>query len=251
MFVSNYFLFMWSFIWHTFFFDPIYNLLVFFIDVFPLGDVGLAIIATTIVVKCILLPLSVKATKTQVRMKELQPKLEALKETHKDNREAQAREMLELYKEAGVNPFASILLIFLQVPIIIALYFAVTRGGGVPLPDINIDLLYAFIPQPDTVSTMLFGWFDILGKSLPLALLAAGAQFVHGRLSMAALPTPDKDAAPSFKNDFQKSMQLQIKWVLPVVIFFVAYTISAAVALYFTVSNLFAIAQEYYLRRHR
>jgi len=240
-----------SFIWHTFFFDPIYNLLVFFVDTIPHGDVGLAIVATTIVVKFVLLPLSVKATKTQVKMKELQPKLEALKETHKDNREQQAQEMLALYREAGVNPFASILLVLLQIPIIIALYFAVTRGGGVPLPDINIEILYSFIPVPEAVSTMMFGWFDILARSLPLAFLAGAAQFVQARLSLAALPTPEKDAAPSFKNDFQKSMQLQVKWVLPVIIFFVAYSTSAAVALYFTVSNLFAIAQEFYLRRHR
>ena len=59
---------MWSFIWHTFFFDPVYNALVFFIAVIPGGDIGLAIVATTVVVKFVLLPLSVKATKTQVIM---------------------------------------------------------------------------------------------------------------------------------------------------------------------------------------
>lgn len=240
-----------SFIWHTFFFDPIYNLLVFFIDVFPGGDVGLAIVATTLVVKCVLLPLSVKATKTQVVMKEIQPKLEALKETYKDDRQKQAEEMLSIYRDAKINPFASIFLILLQIPILIALYFAVTRGGGIPLPEINVGLLYSFVPVPEAVSTFFLGSFDMLAKSIPLALIAAGAQFIHARLSMSVLPTPDKDAAPSFKNDFQRSMQLQVKWVLPVVIFFVAYTTSAAVALYFTVSNIFAIAQEFYLRRHR
>ena len=56
---------MFSYIWHTFFFDPIYNILVFFIDVAPRGDVGLAIVCTVVVVKTILLPLSVRAAKTQ------------------------------------------------------------------------------------------------------------------------------------------------------------------------------------------
>ena len=66
---------MFNYIWHTFFFDPVYNGLVFFIDVIPGGDVGLAIIATVIVVKTILLPLSIKAAKTQRVMREIEPKL--------------------------------------------------------------------------------------------------------------------------------------------------------------------------------
>ena len=63
---------MFSLIWHTFFLDPVYNTLVFFIDVIPGGDVGLAIICTTILVKFILLPLSIKAVKTQVAMQEIE-----------------------------------------------------------------------------------------------------------------------------------------------------------------------------------
>ncbi len=71
---------MFSTIWHTFFFDPVYNGLVFFIDVVPNGDVGLAIVATTIVVKFILLPLSVRAVKTQAAMREIEPRLKKIKE---------------------------------------------------------------------------------------------------------------------------------------------------------------------------
>ena len=62
---------MFGTIWHTFFFDPVYNGLIFFIDILPGGDVGLAIICTTVVVKLILLPLSVRAAKTQVAMREI------------------------------------------------------------------------------------------------------------------------------------------------------------------------------------
>lgn len=242
---------MWSFIWHTFFFDPVYNILVFSIDLIPGGDVGLAIIATTIVVKLVLLPLSVKATKTQVIMRELEPQLKALKETHKDDRETQAREMMALYKEAGLNPFASVLLIFLQIPIIIALYLSVYSGGGVPLPEINLDVLYSWVPVP-AVATMLFlGVIDIAGRSLPLALLAGVTQFFQATYAMPAPPPREPNAEPNFKDDFQRTMHTQMRFVLPVVIFFVAYTISAAVALYFVVSNVFGIAQELYVRRFR
>lgn len=241
---------MFSFIWHTFFFDPIYNGLVFFVDVVPGGDVGLAIIFTTIVVKMILLPLSIKAVKTQIVMREIEPRLKALKEEITDKQE-QARAMLNLYREAGVNPFASILLLLVQFPIIIALYLSVSNGGGISLPDINTDLLYSFVPKPETINMIFIGLVDIADRSLILALLAGGSQYLHTRLSMPDLPPKDPDAAPSMKDDFARSMQLQMRYVMPIVITIFAYTISAAIALYFFVSNVVSIAQELYIRRHR
>lgn len=158
---------MFSFIWHTIFFDPVYNALVFFIDVIPGGDVGLAIIASVILVKVLLLSLSIKAVKTQKIMKELEPKLKDLKEKFKDQREEQAKAMMALYKDAGMNPFASILLLFIQIPFVIAIYFSVSKGGGVPLPGINTDILYSFIPNPAVVSMEFLGHFDITQKALP------------------------------------------------------------------------------------
>lgn len=242
---------MLSTFWHTVFFDPVYNTLVFFIDVIPGGDVGIAIILTTILVKTILLPLSIKAAKTQKVMRELEPKLKALKETHKDNKEAQARAMMEVYKEGGINPFASILLVIIQIPIIIALYLSVYSGGGVQLPDINIELLYSFIPSPEVVDMIFLGFVNIADKSVVLAALAGLTQFFHTRLAMPA-PAPKKEGdAPNFKDDFARSMQFQMRYIMPIIIFVVAYTISAAIALYFVVSNLTQIAQEYYVRRHR
>jgi YidC/Oxa1 family membrane protein insertase len=237
-----------SFIWHTFFFDPVYNSLVFFIDVVRGGDIGIAIILTVVLVKVILLPLSLKAARTQLLMNEMSPKMEEIKKQYKDNREEQARRTLELFQEYKVNPFSSIFLLFLQIPIIIALYFAVYRGGGVPLPDINTGLLYSFIPSPDTVSMYFLGMMDIAEKSIILAFLAGVTQFIHTRLSMPKLPPRDPNAEPSFKDDFNRSLQLQMRYVMPVIIFIAAYTISAAIALYFTVSNIMSIAQEYVVR---
>ncbi|MEZ4194901.1 MAG: YidC/Oxa1 family membrane protein insertase [Candidatus Paceibacterota bacterium] len=242
---------MFSYIWHTFFFDPVYNGLVFFIDVIPGGDVGLAIIATVILVKMILLPLSIKAAKTQKVMREIEPKLKELKEKYKDNREEQARQMMVIYKEAGMNPFASIFLLFLQIPIIIALYFSVYSGGGIALPEINTEILYSFIASPVTVTMNFLGIIDITGKSMILALLAGVTQFYQIKLSMPALPPKVEGAEPSLKDDFMRNMQLQMRYVMPIIIVFAAYAISAAIALYFFVSNLVAIGQEFYVRKHR
>lgn len=242
---------MFSTIWHTFFFDPVYNTLVFFIDVIPGGDLGLAIIGTVLVVKTLLLPLSIKAAKTQRVMREIEPKLKAVREEHKDDRETQAREMMAIYQEAGLNPFAAIFLMLLQIPIIIALYFSVMSGGGVPFPEINTDLLYSFISAPDMVSMQLLGFVDISGKSVVLAALAAVAQFLQLKYAMPALPTKAPDAKSDMKDDIMRSMQSQLKYVLPVMIFIVSYTISAAIALYFLVSNLTMLAQEVIVKKHR
>jgi len=241
---------MFSWIWHTFFFDPIYNGLIFFIDLIPGGDVGIAIILTTIVVKAILLPLSIKAAKTQKIIKDIDPKIRAIKAEVKDPQE-QAVQIMALYKDSGINPFASILLMFIQIPILIALYFSVSNGGGIPLPEINTALLYSFVPQPETASMLFLGILDIAQKSLPLAVLAGIAQFFHGQLAFPKLPPRDPDAAPSMKEDFGRNMQMQMKYVMPVLIGIVAYTISAAIAIYFIVSSLTMILQELALKKHK
>ena len=243
---------MFSYIWHTFFFDPIYNSLVFFIDIAPNADVGLAIIATVIFVKSLLLPISIKATKTQKVMREIEPKLKEIKEKYKDKREEQAKAMLEIYREAKINPFASLLLFIIQIPILIALYFSVYSGGGIALPAINVDLLYSFLPIPDIVNMNFLELIDIKDKSLLLAVLAGLTQFWQVKIMMPVLAPRDPNAAPDFKEDFMRNMNIQMRYVMPVIIALVSYTLSAAIALYFVVSNLFAVAQEYYvIKKHR
>ena len=241
---------MWTFIWHTLFFNPVYNTLVFFIDALPGGDVGLAIILTVATIKILLLPLSIKVTKMQAVMREIDPKIKEIKATITDKQE-QAKATMELYKEANVNPFANIFLLFIQFPIIIAIYLTVSHGGGVQLPGINTDILYSFISTPTNVSMLLFGLFNITHKSIILAILAGGTQFINVSLSMPTAPPRDPDAAPSMKDDFARSMQLQMRYVMPVIITMVAYSLSAAIALYFTISNIMTIIQELIVRRHR
>ncbi len=236
-----------SSIWHTFFFDPVYNSLIFFIDVVRDGDVGLAIICTVILVKLVLLPVSLKAARTQLAMRVLEPKLAKIKEDFTD-KQVQATKTMELFREAKVNPFASILILFLQIPIIIALYLSVFSGGGVKLPYINTALLYSFIPTPETVNMIFLGFMDITARSLPLAACAGVTQYILTHLTLPPQKPRDPKAEPNFKDDFARSMHIQMKYVMPVIIFIAAYTISAAIALYFTISNIVSIGQEYVVR---
>ena len=183
-------------------------------------------------------------------VREIEPELKNIKEKHKDDREALARATMDAYKSAGINPFSGIFLMLIQIPIIIALYFSVYRGGGVPLPGINTDLLYSFVPTPETVDMIFLGIVDIAEKSLPLAILAGVTQFIQANLSLPKLE-PRKEGEVDMKADFARSMNVNMRYVLPAVIGFVAYSLSASVALYFTVSNIFAIGQEFVVRRHR
>lgn len=242
---------MFNNIWHTFFFDPVYNSLVFFIDHLPNGDVGLAIIATVLLVKTILLPISIKAAKTQKIMREIEPQLKAIKEKYKDDRQGQAQAMMGLYKEAGMNPLASIILIFIQIPFIIALYYSIYSGNGIALPNINLDLLYPFVQEPIMITMNFLHTIDITGKSLLLALGAGITQYIFVSLTMPKLAAKKPDDKPDFKDEFMRNMHVQMRYVMPVIITFIAYTISAAVALYFLVSNLVNIGQEFFIRKHR
>lgn len=232
----------------TFFYNPIYNLLIFILDVLPLQDLGFAVIVLTIIIKLVLFPLSKKSIKNQIKQKELEPELKALKEKYKDDREKQAREMMEVYKKAKLNPFSSILLVLIQLPILFALYFVFLKGG---LPNVNIDILYSFINIPNTIHTTFLGLIDLTQRSLVLALLAGVTQFFLIRLTLSHLTKKeDYKFGEDKKEDLMNMVQTQMKYGLPVVVFIVSYGLSSAIALYWTVSNTFMYLQEKVIRKN-
>ena len=228
-------------------YNPLYNALIFFISVAPYASVGIAVILLTVVVKLVLFPLSLKAVKTQVLMRELEPELTKIKKQYEKDKQEQARRTMGLYKEKRINPFSGFLVILIQLPIIFALYFVFFRGG---LPTVDLTLLYSFVIPPSMVN-MEFLWVpDIAGRSVVLALFASVTQYFQINLAMPPLKPRDKNA--SLKDDLMRSFQLQMRYVMPLIVFGVAYFISAAIALYWTTSNLFAIAQEVFvLKKHR
>lgn len=226
----------------TVFYVPLYNGLIFFIDIIPGASAGAAVIALTILIKLILSPLSYKASKFQYEMKAHEGDINRLKERYKDDRQAQGKAILEFYKEKGINPFAGILPLFIQIPIVIALYYVFYKGG---LPAVDTSLLYLFVPVPEV--SMHFLGVDMGQKSMLLAVLVGLSQLLQGHLAMP--PAPQKSEKPSFGDDLARGMQIQMKYVLPIVMAFVAYAVSGAVALYFITSNLFTVCQELYLRR--
>ncbi len=94
-----------SSLWNTFFYEPIYNTLIFIVDKVTFGDIGFAIIILTIFIKFLLSPLTKKSIRSQVLMKRIEPELKALKKEF-PNKEEQAKKTFELYKKYNVNPFS-------------------------------------------------------------------------------------------------------------------------------------------------
>ena len=227
---------------HVAIFAPLYNGLVFLVDILPTHDVGIAVIILTIIVRFILFPLSKKAVEAQMAMKKIAPEIEVLKVKHKDNREAQSKAIFALYKERGIQPFAGLAIVLLQLPILIGLYWVFANGG---LPVVDTTALYSFVHPPVAVNMEFLGIINMSSRSIFLAVLSAITQFIYTRLSMG--PAATKDPSPvesSLSNDMAKSFDMQARYVLPIMIGVIAFSISAAAPLYWTTSNLFMIAQE-------
>lgn len=225
------------YLWNLLFYKPLYNALVYLVDVLPQHSLFLAVIILTIVVRIIISPLSYKAIKTQIKTKRLQPKLNEIKKTITDKQE-QARKTLELYHEEGINPFSSFLLILVQMPIILALYW-VFRDGGV---EINPDILYSFVPTPESVSLTSFG-VDLTKKSIILALLTGITQFIHISLS-SSFKSMNSGTPQTQQEEMMAMVGKSMKFTMPIMITFFAYVIGAPVALYWVTSNIFMIIQE-------
>jgi YidC/Oxa1 family membrane protein insertase len=229
---------------HTWIYEPIYNALVYFVDVVPNHDIGIAVIIVTIIVRIILYPLAKKAIRSQIAMKAIQPELEELKKKFKDKPEEQGRAMFALYRERKVNPFSGILLLLIQLPILLGLYFVFAQGG---FPTVKPDILYSFVQVPENVNMYFLGLIDMGGKSIILAVLVAVTQAMYTRLSMGptvARTAPKSNEEISFSDEMARSFDVQARYVLPLVIGVVSYFVAAAAPLYWVTSNLFMIGQE-------
>ena len=232
---------------HAVFYNPIYNALVALVAFIPGGDVGVAIILVTIGIRLILLPFSLSAARTQRAMKILEPMIKELKEKHKGDKEKEALETLALYREAHVNPFASILTVFIQIPVLLALYWVFYYEPFSTLSSINTSRLYAFTPIPHAISLQFLGIISVAGKSIVLAALAGLTQFLQAHLTLSGTMKPSD--TKGMQNDFQRIMGMQLKYVFPFLIATISYTTSGAVALYFITTNLVGSLQEWHVRR--
>lgn len=235
------------YLYNLFFYEPLYNALILLIRVVPWHSVGIAVVLLTVFVKVLLFPLSQKSIKTQVQMKLLEPELNDIKNKYKDNKQLQAEKIMQIYKGKGLNPFSGIIQLFIQLPVLIALYQVFLRGG---LPNIDSSLTYFFINAPDFINMNLFG-VNMAEKSILFGFFAAFAQFIQMQFTLSnknKKPVDNKKDL-DFKDELAKSMNMQMKYVMPIVIFFIAKSFPVVVSLYLITSSIFAIVQEFYIKR--
>ncbi len=184
---------------------------------------GLAIILMTIVIKMLLYPLTVKQVKSMKAMQDIAPKMKALQEKYKDNKEKLQREMAQLYKDAGVNPLAGCLPLLIQMPFFIAIFFAIRE--------------YSYVSDPS------FLWIKNLaqGTSLqdpsdPYYILPALAAIT------TYVSTKQTTTDPSQQNKM-------ILMFMPIFIGWITITFPAGLGLYWVVSNIIQIIQQWWLYR--
>ena len=228
----------------TIIYTPLYNFFILLLNISWI-DAGVATIILTVLVKMILYPISKKSIITQLKMKEKEGELSRIKEKYQDRQE-QALKVMEFYKTNNINPFASILTVIIQIPIILSLYYVFFKSG---LPNVDTALLYSFIKVPDLISMNFLGFLDVSKESIILAILAALSTFWQMHLSTTSAGSSALQARAG-KEDFAQTMAKQMKYTMPIIVFFVSWKISGVVALYWFVSNLVGIAQDLYIKKN-
>ena len=213
---------------------PLLNILVFFYNTIAGHDLGWAIIFLTILIRLVLFPLFQKSTRYQMLIQQIQPKLAQIKEEHKNDFKKQSEATMALYKENNINPFAGFLFLLIQLPILIALYrifFHIFSTDA-------FQSLYYFIHKPDSLNTLFLGLINLQKANILLVILAGVAQY--WQIAMT-LPKRVPGQVPSKAEQMSRRFALFAP-VLTLVIFF---NLPAAVSLYWVVSSLLSVVQQY------
>lgn len=233
---------------HTLFYEPIYNLIVLVLTFIPLHDIGAAIVVVTLIVKAFLLPFNMSALRTQYMMKKIEPEMNKIKELQKVNPQEASKKMVEMYRKNKINPFSSLFAMILQIPIFIALYIVFSKG----LFD-DPKSIYSFVTFPEKLHTVAFGIFDVTEKNIMIALLAGVSSYFLARRQTQTMDmgkdTTQEVKDESFQTHFAKSMKLQLLYVLPIIITVSAAALPSALGLYWFMSNTASYGLDVYMKR--
>lgn len=233
----------------TYFIQPLYNVFIYLIGVMPGGDVGLAVIVMTIIVRLVFYPAYTSSIRTQMGMAAVQGDLDEINEKYKDNPTEKAQRIMALYKERNIKPFSSFIAVLAPIPIFIALYYSIAREG---LPNVDTGLLYSFVHAPAAVNVEFMGFLNLLAAhNILLSIVVAFLQYLVVRLSITRTKkatTTNKPLAAD-KAKAQAMQQNLMLYALPVLYVFIVYSLPAVAGLYFGVTNLFSVGQELWIKR--
>jgi YidC/Oxa1 family membrane protein insertase len=222
--------------------QPVFNALIVLVQTIPGRDFGVAVILLTLIIRFASYPLGAKAVHAQKKFAELQPKIKELQEKYKDKKQEQTKAMLELYREAKINPLASFLPLLIQLPIFIVLYQIFSHG----LHEEQFSILYSFVAAPETIDPTFLGFLNLNEKSIPIALVAGVLQFVQ--LKQASPKKTKKNKGD--KPDVAQLMQTQMPYIFPALIIWIAASLPSAFGLYLIATTVFSIWQHWFITRH-
>ncbi len=248
-------------IWRVFVWKPMYNLFIGFLDITS-KNLGWTIILLTLFIKLLLFIPTQSGMKAQRVMQKLQPELEKIKLRNAGNQQVIAMQTMELWKKHKVNPFASIIPMLIQFPVLIALYYVI-QGG---LAEYQSFFLYDWTSFSNfdysDISYNFYGFLELLQTPLQyiqaiwLPVVVAIAQFFAMKLSFAKMKkqNDEKQKDKNYKKPegFMGEMQGEIQkmsgvfvYILPVMILFFTMFLPLAVGVYWLISTLFSIGQQY------
>lgn len=261
-------------IFNTFLINPIINVLVLIYKTLSLLGIpfalGFSIIALTVLVKLVTYPLTATQLKSAQKMQAIKPHLDRLKDKHGHDKARLQQETMRLYKEHGVNPAAGCLPLLIQLPIFIALYNVFIQIVNVntveSVNNINRVLYSQLLFLDKAWDANFFGislaanpsqWSSGGSILLLVPILTGGLQFIQSKMMMPKDPPTggqgesliEQKKEKSSGDDWQKAMQTQMVYIMPVMIGFFSYTFPVGLSLYWNVFTLFGIIQQYLLQR--
>lgn len=223
-------------IFNAILYRPLFNALVFLYDYLPGHDFGAAVILLTVLIRVVLYPSMAKSLKSQRALAMLQPKIKKIQEEFKNDKERQAKETMALYQKEKISPFGGCLPLFLQLPILIALYQVFWKGFQTK----ELDNLYSFIPRPEQIDpNFIGGMINLALPSLLLAVLAGISQFFQTWQQNRASPQLVSQSGVG------NMMQKQMLYFFPAFTVFILWKLPSAIGLYWIVTSLFSILQQH------
>lgn len=222
--------------------NPFITILLFLYQLLG-GNVVLAIVVFTVLVRLATYPLTLKQQRSAKAMQELQPELKKLQEKYKNDKERLAQAQMELYREYGFNPLASCLPLFIQLPIMIGLYRAIVATlAATPLELLDLSNRLWVPALSDIVPLQnRFLWLNLAvpDPMYVLPILVVVTTWLQQKLIMPSTPS----SSAGEKQDQAAAMTRQMTTIMPLMFGVFALTYASGLSVYFIASNLIGIVQ--------
>jgi len=218
-----------------FLYRPLFNALAWLYQNVAFQDLGVAIILLTLVIRFVLFPLFQKTVEHQQVTQNLQPEIKKIQKKYKDDKETQAKHIMDLYGKHKVNPMTPLIALAIQLPVIFVLYRIFINGFS----NGALDLLYPSIHLPAVPTQTFLGILDLTQPSIILAVVAAIFQYIQGALSLRK-KKKDKGDQPSKAEKIGKKMVM----FMPAITLAILSNLPAAVGIYWTTTTIFSIFQQ-------